>query len=213
MLTILVADNHDLAREGFKSVLQELDPQISILGANCIGAVLQQLPANPDIDIVLLDLGLPDTEQFSGLLQIKETAPDTPVAILSALDDQESVHAALVAGADGYIPKTSSKKVMLHAIRLILAGEIYLPSILLQGNQLANSAANVTNLPQRRDPATGLTRRQAQVLELIEKGLSNKEIARQIFCTEGTVKAHVTAILKTFGVSSRAKAVIAAKAC
>ena len=213
MLTILVADNHDLVREGFKSALQELDPQISILGANCIGAVLQQLPANPDIDIVLLDLGLPDTEQFSGLLQIKETAPDTPVAIFSALDDQESVHAALIAGADGYIPKTSSKMVILQAIRLILAGEIYLPSILLQDSRQANSAANVTNLPQRRDAATGLTRRQAQVLELIEKGLSNKEIARQIFCTEGTVKAHVTAILKTFGVSSRAKAVIAAKAC
>ncbi|MCJ8339402.1 MAG: response regulator transcription factor [Pseudomonadales bacterium] len=212
MLTILVADNHDLVREGFKSALQELDPQISILGANCIGAVLQQLPANPDIDIVLLDLGLPDTEQFSGLLQIKETAPDTPVAIFSALDDQESVHAALIAGADGYIPKTSSKMVILQAIRLILAGEIYLPSILLQDSQQANSAA-ATNLPLGRDTATGLTRRQVQVLELIEKGLSNKEIARQIFCTEGTVKAHVTAILKTFGVSSRAKAVIAAKAC
>ena len=212
MLTILVADNHDLVREGFKSALQELDPQISILGANCIGAVLQQLPANPDIDIVLLDLGLPDTEQFSGLLQIKETAPDTPVAIFSALDDQESVHAALIAGADGYIPKTSNKMVILQAIRLILAGEIYLPSILLQDSQQANSAA-VSNLPLGRDTATGLTRRQVQVLELIEKGLSNKEIARQIFCTEGTVKVHVTAILKTFGVSSRAKAVIAAKAC
>ncbi len=213
MLKVLVADDHDLVREGVNTALEELDPQISILGANCIAAVLQQLPANPDIDIILLDLGLPDAEQFSGLLQIKETAPDIPVAILSALNDQESVHGALAAGADGYIPKTSSKKVMLHAIRLILAGEIYLPSILLQSNQRISSTATITNLPQRRDAATGLTRRQIQVLDLIEKGLSNKEIARQIFCTEGTVKAHVTAILKTFGVSSRAKAVIAAKAC
>ena len=213
MLTILVADDHDLVREGVKSSLQELAPPITILGANCIAAVLQQLPANPNIDIVLLDLGLPDAEQFSGLLQIKEIAPDTPVAILSSLADQESVHAALAAGADGYIPKTSSKKAMLQAIQLILAGEIYLPSILLQGSQDARSTANVTNLPQRRDGATGLTKRQVEVLELIEKGLSNKEIARLIFCTEGTVKAHVTAILKTLGVNSRAKAVIAAKAC
>ncbi len=213
MLKILVADDHDLVREGVNTALAELDPQISILGANCIAAVLQLLPTHPDIDIVLLDLGLPDCEQFSGLLQIREAAPDIPVAILSALDDQVSVHAALAAGADGYIPKTSNKKVILQAICLILAGEIYLPSILLQGNQRTGSAASVTHLPQRRDAVTGLTRRQIQVLELIEKGLSNKEIARQIFCTEGTVKAHVTAILKTFGVSSRAKAVIAAKAC
>ncbi len=208
MLKILVADDHDLVREGVSSALHELDPQISILDANCIAAVLKQLPTNSNIDIILLDLGLPDAEQFSGLLQIKETAPDIPVAILSARDDQESVHGALAAGADGYIPKTSSKKVMLQAIRLILAGEIYLPSLLLRDNQQTNPV-----ISQRRDAATGLTKRQIQVLELIERGLSNKEIARKIFCTEGTVKAHVTAILKTFGVSSRAKAVIAAKAC
>jgi len=213
MLKILVADDHDLVREGVSSALAQLDPQITVLNANCIAAVLAQLPANPDIDIILLDIGLPDAEQFSGLLQIKQAAPDIPVAILSALDDQESVHGALSAGADGYIPKTSSKQVMLQAIQLMLAGEIYLPSILLRDKKTLDLTSHVSDISPRRDTATGLTKRQIQVLELIEKGLSNKEIARQIFCTEGTVKAHVTAILKTFGVNSRAKAVIAAKAC
>ncbi|WP_271272689.1 response regulator [Aliamphritea hakodatensis] len=211
MLKILVADDHDLVREGVKNTLTELDSELILLEADSVASVLQQLPEHEDIDAILLDLGLPDASQFSGLLAIKQQLPDVPVAILSAHDDEESVRGALEAGADGYIPKSGSKKVMLHALRLMLDGEVYLPSLLLHSQPLTAAPVAPADTDVRRDTVTGLTRRQLEVLDLIAQGLSNKEIARQLYCTEGTIKAHVTAILKTLGVSSRAKAVVAVR--
>ncbi len=211
MLKILVADDHDLVREGVKNTLTELDSELTLLEADSVASVLQQLPEHKDIDAILLDLGLPDASQFSGLLAIKQQLPDVPVAILSAHDDEESVRGALDAGADGYIPKSGSKKVMLHALRLMLDGEVYLPSLLLHCQPLTAAPVTPTDTDVRRDSVTGLTKRQLEVLDLIAQGLSNKEIARQLYCTEGTIKAHVTAILKTLGVSSRAKAVVAVR--
>lgn len=211
MLKILVADDHDLVREGVKNTLTELDSELILLEADSVASVLQQLPEHEDIDAILLDLGLPDASQFSGLLAIKQQLPDVPVAILSAHDDEESVRGALEAGADGYIPKSGSKKVMLHALRLMLDGEVYLPSLLLHSQPLTAAPVAPADTDVRRDSITGLTRRQLEVLDLIAQGLSNKEIARQLYCTEGTIKAHVTAILKTLGVSSRAKAVVAVR--
>ncbi|MDP2573444.1 response regulator transcription factor [Vibrio penaeicida] len=209
MLNILIADDHALVRKGVIAALSEHVSSVNCEECTCIADVMTKLSGG-DADLVLLDICLPDADGFSGLRSIKSSYPSVPVAILSARDDEQSVRGALDAGADGYIPKASSTQVMLSAIQLILEGEVYLPSLLLQATQsqtdgLSNSSSNARS-------ASGLTKRQQEVLQLIEKGYSNKEIAREIFCTEGTVKAHVTAIFKLLGVNSRVKAVIAAKA-
>ncbi|MBD1556251.1 response regulator transcription factor [Vibrio sp. S9_S30] len=210
MLNILIADDHALVRKGVIAALSEHESSIKCEECTCIADVMTKLSAG-DADLVLLDICLPDADGFSGLESIKSSYPAVPVAILSARDDEQSVRGALEAGADGYIPKASSTQVMLSAIQLILEGEVYLPSILLQATQSRTNGLTGQSSSTTRS-ASGLTKRQQEVLHLIEKGYSNKEIAREIFCTEGTVKAHVTAIFKLLGVNSRVKAVIAAKA-
>ena len=149
---------------------------------------------------------------FEALRQVREEFPGIPVVVVSAYDQPELVTRAIDAGAMGFIPKTSSTQILLNALRLVLSGGVYLPAELLRrhdsippiGPQLAANPA------QLRDPREiGLTGRQAQVLTLLVQGKPNKIICRELNLAEGTVKIHVTAILKALGVTNRTQAVIA----
>jgi DNA-binding NarL/FixJ family response regulator len=134
------------------------------------------------------------------------------VVVLSASDQPDVVMRAIDGGAMGFVPKTSSNQLLLNALRLVLSGAIYLPLEVLRREQhIAPALPRAPAVPSElRDPAeVGLTARQAQVLALLVQGKPNKLICRDLNLSEGTVKIHVTAILKTLGVMNRTQAVIA----
>jgi DNA-binding NarL/FixJ family response regulator len=207
-LKILIADDHELFRDGLRLVLGDLGPDLTVIEASGYDQTLEITNQEEGLDLVLLDLVMPGMPWSEGLGAVKRRLPTVPVVILSASEDRRLVLEAVRLGASGFIPKTSSSKVMLSALRLVMSGGVYLPPALIDETVVSS-----------RDPmvgadlsleATPLTPRQREVLALLGQGKSNKEIARILNLSEGTVKLHVTAILKALNVSNRTGAVVAA---
>ena len=205
-MKILVVDDHPLIREAMQHVLSELSDNVILLGAGDVRNALEILDAQVDIDLVLLDLSLPGPSGLTAIDMLRERHPGTPVVVLSASDDQATVIGALDHGAMGFIPKCSANQLILNALRLVMAGGVYVPPQAVSGAPLSVPAR-----PQAASiEALGLTERQMEVLSLMVQGKPNKLICRELNLAEGTVKIHVTAILKALGVSNRTQAVIAA---
>jgi DNA-binding NarL/FixJ family response regulator len=193
-------------------VLQALDRELDLLEAQTCEEALDLTRRHQDIALILLDLALPGVDGFEALSRLREEFPGIPVVVVSAFDQPEFVTRAIDAGAMGFIPKTSSTQILLNALRLVLSGGVYLPPELLRRHDSIPPAA--PQLPaspaQLRDPREfGLTERQSQVLTLLVQGKPNKIICRELNLAEGTVKIHVTAILKALSVTNRTQAVIA----
>jgi len=209
---ILVVDDHPLIREALRQVLQALDRQLDLLEAQSCEEAVELTRGHPDISLILLDLALPGQDGFETLRRLRDEFPAIPVVVLSASDQPDTVMRAIDGGAMGYIPKTSSSQLLLNALRLVLSGAIYLPlEVLRKEQEIAPTAPPAPATPaELREPrAIGLTARQAQVLALLVQGKPNKLICRDLNLAEGTVKIHVTAILKALGVSNRTQAVVA----
>jgi DNA-binding NarL/FixJ family response regulator len=132
-LTILLVDDHVLIREAMRGVLRELDGSTPILEAQSARQADELISRNPDISLVLLDLGLPDRDGFEMLASLRQSHPAIAVVVLSALNDRDNVRKSLDAGAQGFIPKTSGREILLGALRLILAGGVYIPPEILSG--------------------------------------------------------------------------------
>ncbi|MDO8605820.1 MAG: response regulator transcription factor [Phaeospirillum sp.] len=206
-MKILIADDHELFRDGLRHVLDQFEGPPTIVEASDFAQAIEVVQREKDIEIVLLDLSMPGMSWADGLMKLRALLPETvPVIVLSASDDRRHVLQAVNMGAAGFIPKTSSSRVMLSALKLVMSGGVYLPPALLEqgdtdsdGLPMANAAA-----------AASLTPRQKEVLALLGQGKSNKEIARGLELAEGTVKLHVTAILKALNVNNRTRAVVAA---
>jgi DNA-binding NarL/FixJ family response regulator len=209
-MKILLVDDHTLFREGMRLVLSQLDPESEIIeAANCAQA-FAAADANPDCDIVLLDLNLPDMPGFAALSVLREKHPHLPVVVLSATDDRGTVLEALDGGAMGFIPKTSSSGVLLGALRLVLAKGVYIPPAVLAAETAgATPGATPKSTKPIRAADIGLTDRQMDVLGLIVQGKPNKLICRELGLAEGTVKTHVTAVLRALNVTNRTQAVLA----
>ncbi|MTJ79803.1 MAG: response regulator transcription factor [Telmatospirillum sp.] len=208
-MKILIADDHELFRDGLRHVLTQLDGTVSIVEASDYPQAIALTQSEPDINIVLLDLGMPGMPWSEGLQSLRQTLPaDVPVIVLSASDDRRHVLQAVNLGAAGFIPKTSSSRVMLSALKLVLSGGGYLPPALL--DQGGEGTPIQMGTPAPDNAAAFLTPRQREVLTLLGQGKSNKEIARVLQLAEGTVKLHVTAILKALNVNNRTRAVVAA---
>lgn len=203
MLKLLIVDDHALFREGLCHVLRELDEQATILEAPDYERALQHAAANPELDLVLLDLNMPGKDGFTALDSFATRYPTLPVVILSASSLRSDIQRALDAGAMGYIPKDTTSAIMLGALRLILAGGIYIPPNLAQADTPA-----ALDRPRN---STALTPRQLDVLALLVQGISNKDIATRLGLSEGTVKMHVTSIFRELGVSNRTQATLAAQ--
>ena len=211
-MKILVVDDHPLIREALRQVLQSLDRDLELIEAQSCDEALEMTQRHTDISLILLDLTLPGADGYEVLRRLREDYPDIPVVVLSAADQPEAVTRAIDGGAMGFIPKTSSSQLLLNALRLVLSGAIYLPLEVLRKEQdIGPATPRAPATPSElRDPAEiGLTARQAQVLALLVQGKPNKLICRALNLAEGTVKIHVTAILKTLGVMNRTQAVIA----
>lgn len=207
-MKILIADDHELFRDGLRHVLDQLGGALTIVEASDFQQAIETVERERDIDIVLLDLAMPGMTWNEGLQRLKDLLPENvPIIVLSASDERRHVLQAVNMGAAGFIPKTSSSRVMLSALKLVLSGGVYLPPALLeQGSAQGDGFGPMAN----ESTVSFLTPRQREVLALLGQGKSNKEIARVLQLAEGTVKLHVTAILKALNVNNRTRAVVAA---
>ncbi|GCL62122.1 DNA-binding response regulator [Rubrivivax pictus] len=207
-MKVLLVDDHQLFREGMALLLQPLADPLQVLGAGSAEAALELLAAHPDVDLVVMDLGMPGMGGLSGMALMRVRHPAVPLVALSSVDDKPTVLQALDAGAMGFVPKSASAGVMLAALRLILSNGIYLPpSVFLA----AEPAAAGFQAPGPRHPEQlGLTPRQADVLYLILQGKPAKLIERELGLSAGTVKAHTSAVLRALNVTTRTQAVVAA---
>ena len=208
-MKLLVVDDHPLFREGMRNILDALGTDVQVTEARDFGEALSALHPGADFDLILLDLRIPGMEDSSGIKQLRDRAPDVPVVVISALEDRRVVADAFQHGAIGYIPKTSNSEVMVNALKLVLAGGKYLPP-LMAGAYDTGLGTRTEDVAKEASDTPRLTRRQRDVLALIGHGKSNKEIADALGLAEGTVKIHVTAILKALKASNRTQAAIAA---
>ena len=212
-MEILMIDDHVLIREALRGVLKEVKGDATVLESSNCSQAMQLLAEHPDLDLILLDLNLPDRDGFSVLTELSERYPAISVVVLSAQQDRGTVVRALDLGAVGFIPKSGQREVMVSALQLVFAGGIYIPPEILardqpsalQSHDKQPAAASSSALPAD----LGLTERQVDVLSLMMQGKSNKAICRVLNLAEPTVKNHVTAILKALGVSNRTEAVLA----
>ncbi len=208
-MKFLVVDDHALIREAMRVLLHGLRSDAQVLESADAQGALQTLQTHPDTDLVLLDLHLPDQDGLQVLATVTERHPAVAVVMLSGDLDQSTIRKALDLGAQGFIPKTETCEVLTSALALVLAGGVYVPPAALRGAptpQLPTAAARSSSPGAG---SLGLTDRQLDVLALLMEGKNNKLICRALDLSEPTVKNHVSAILKTLGVSSRTEAVLA----
>jgi DNA-binding NarL/FixJ family response regulator len=201
---VLLIDDHEMFRQGMKFLLSDLNDDLEFTdAANCEEAL--SALSNSGVDLALLDLNMPGSKGLTALRQIKDEFPTVPLAVLSGLDDPSLIRDAIDVGASGYVPKASSSEVLVAALKLILAGGIYLPQAALRGFVQGPSSAGEE--PERTDL---LSERQTDVLLRAIQGHPNKVIARELDIAEGTVKTHLSAAFKALGVHNRTEAVFAA---
>jgi DNA-binding NarL/FixJ family response regulator len=212
-MKFLVVDDHALIRDAMRGVLKELKDEAIVLEAASSRQAMDLIPQHPDLALILLDLQLPDRDGIEAMGELRELYPAISVVMLSAFNDRDNVVRALDNGALGFIPKTDSREVLLGALRLILAGGIYIPPEILTLGPAMTAAPDKAAAAKRPSPAElGLTERQVDVLALMMEGKNNKLICRALDLAEPTVKNHVSAILKALGVTNRTEAVLAVAA-
>ena len=207
-MKILLIDDHALFRDGILLMLEDLPMPVETFEASSYESAKNILDEADDIDLVLLDLDLPGVSFFDALHAIHQQLPDSPIVILSGTEDHHIVEQALHYGARGYIPKSAPAKTMLNALQLVLSGDTYVPTAILQKNNVDDKASDkVKRTTKSKTPEHKLTPRQYDVLKHLAEGKSNKEIGKALYLTESTIRAHVAAILRTFDVSNRTQAV------
>ncbi|MEO8303356.1 MAG: response regulator transcription factor [Betaproteobacteria bacterium] len=200
-MQILVIDDHPLVLDALAQLLPQIDPAIDVRCVSHPDEAVAVLDNEPDIALILLDLALPGARGLDFLCDLKLDYPGVPVVVLSATHDNATVMAALGAGAHGFIPKTSDGGMLLDAVRRVLNGGV---------SPMPEAAPMPDGDGVRIDPRTlGLTARQTDVLKLLAQGKPNKLICRDLKLSEGTVKVHVSAILKALHVHSRTEAIAA----
>lgn len=202
-MLFLIVDDHAVLRKGLSALLGQAKPDSVVLEASEGAQGLELARLHPNLDVVFLDLKMPGLGGVPAIEAFGAQHPDLPLIVLSSSEDPHDVRRAISAGALGYIPKSANANTLVAALEMVLQGQIYLPPLLLNEQQVAASAVEMA--PARR--ASGLlTERQIEVLALIARGLSNKEIARALGLSEKTVKVHVGGLFKALDVANRMQA-------
>ncbi len=204
---VLVADDHSLYRTGLSYLLKDRLGFNTVVEAATFDAALDRLSELDGIGLALFDLAMPGVSGPESLGVIKETYPDVRVAIVSGSEERSDVLKAVATGLGGYVPKSLQDDEIVAALRDILDGRIYVPRFMTsQGSTVATRA-----LPEPAEKASAssataskpISPRQRDVLECVRRGLSNKEIARELEIAEGTVKIHLAALFSHFGARNR----------
>ncbi len=204
MSTFIVADDHPLFREALIHAIGNCVDDAHIVEADSLDTLQSVVEANPDADLLLLDLNMPGVSGFSALAWIRSNHESLPTVVVSAMDDAAVISRAIQHGASGFIPKSSPIAKLEDGIRAVLEGEVWVPdSVNLQDDRLDSEEARIAAA------LSSLTPHQFRVLMMLGEGLLNKQIAYQLGVSEATIKAHVTAILRKMHVNNRTQAVLA----
>ncbi|AJP72413.1 response regulator transcription factor [Sphingomonas hengshuiensis] len=200
MTRILIADDHPMVRSAVKHALEASIGGLHLTECETIAGAAAALAGDPEIDLVLLDLDLPDSSGLSGAIRLLSDYPTTPFVILSAETDPGVIRRAIAVGVAGYIPKMSSMAELVRIIGLVLDGERWWPEL---GETDAEEERLLAGLAQ-------LTGQQLRILALVMAGKLNKQIANDLAISEQTVKVHVSTILRKLNVVSRTQAAMLA---
>ena len=200
----LIVDDHPLFLEALQLAIQTAYPHAEIVEATNISEAKAAIGKKGAFDLVMLDLSLPGTRGFDGLIELRALYPRLPIVIVTALDDPRIVHEAMTCGAAGFITKSARKADLASAIREVMAGSIVLPP----GYRppAPESPVDASGIMLRR--LQTLTPQQRRVLQMLRQGKLNKQIAHELDVGETTIKAHVSEILRKLNVASRTQAVI-----
>lgn len=201
---IVIADDHPLVRGALRQAVEGAFKDVTVTETSDFDQLILVLAAQPETDLVLLDLAMPGMHGFSGLIYLRAQYANIPVVVVSANDNRSVMRRCIEIGAAGFIPKTMDLDAMRAAIATVLAGGLWLPPDLGPATSTDPELADII----RR--LASLTPQQMRVLMMLSEGLLNKQIAFELSVSEATIKAHVSAILQKLRVESRTQAVIAA---
>ena len=210
-MKILVVDDHSLITDALSVLFMDLDPSAEVITTRTAEGALKIQEEQPELDLVVLDLGIPGVQGTALLEAMVAKSPEMKILVLSGNQDQRNVMRVLQLGAAGFVPKSMASDTLLSAVKFVLSGGVYIPADLLEE---VNRAGIFGNSERVRDHDAGrveLTERQEQVLQLLARGAPIKIICRELGLSEGTVKTHVTAIYRAFGASNRTEALLAAR--
>lgn len=205
-MTILLADDHALFRDGMRYVLRQLAEEVEVLDAASFPEALQHAESRLIIDLALIDLNMPGSDGAASVHVFHARYPEIPLVVVSGSDHRDDIERVMEFGAMGFVSKMTSGKVMLSALRMVLDGGVYLPPQLLQQTIASMEHATIDRRSSRSNEY-GLTMRQMEVLRYLADGKPNKDIAREMNLAEGTVKIHVAAIYQALHVNNRLEAV------
>lgn len=203
-LRFLIVDDHPLFREALQSAVELVYPDAEIVDASSLEEAYRALAENPAFDLALLDLNIPGTRGFDGIIQLRSRIPQLPIVVVSGHDERRIVQQAISLGASGFIPKSVKKRDLADAIASVIDGEIFVPEKYDVSTQTEEDRERLAMIER----LSKLTPQQLRVLNMIRDGLLNKQIAYELDIGETTVKAHVSEILRKLNVVSRTQAVI-----
>jgi DNA-binding NarL/FixJ family response regulator len=198
-MKLIVVDDHPLVCEALARYLEATRPDWTLFSAGHRDEARRILAAHPDCAVMILDLALPGTRGLAFLLEMRRERPRLPIVVLSATHDRATIDAAMAAGARGYLSKRADAGGIVAAVRSVLRGGRPVSAA-------SDPRAAPRNGPQGLD--LGFTQRQSEVIELLVQGKPNKVICRDLKLSEGTVKVHVSAILRALNVHTRAQAIV-----
>ena len=208
-MKVLVVDDHSVFRTGLIQLLRTLGEDVEIVEANRFDEA-ERIATESDLDLITVDLVMPDSEPFVGLGRLRGAAPQVPIVVLSVIEQRRDVIRAIELGAMGYIAKAATAEEILTGIRQVMAGNIHVPRSLLNQEEAEGPAISASAAADNRRLVEALTRRQKEVFELLAQGKSNPEIARELGVSAHTVRIHISAILRALGVSNRTQAAVLA---
>ena len=197
-MKILVVDDHALFRAGLRLLLRAIRSDAQIMEASFSDEALAIAAREPDLQLCLLDLMLRDERGLDVLTRLRELAPNVAIVVVSASEEAQAVRQSIDAGAMSFIPKSASPEELSEALRQVLDGHVYLPSVVI---------AQLSRTPV---PQVSLTPRQTQVLNALSRGLVTKSIARELGLSEHTVKEYIASLFQLLGVHNRTEAVVVA---
>jgi DNA-binding NarL/FixJ family response regulator len=210
MPRILIADGHGLYRRGLRGTLEAELQNVEIWEADCLDRVLSIVEAEGSIELILIDFALPGAHCLDSLREAREYYSDIRFLVISASDAREDVLGCLRVGLHGFVSKLQPDHEIVVAVQRVLDGAIYVPPWLASRNTFESQRLGPQTAQRHQDPVAKLTPRQRDVLPLLAKGMSNKEIARALNIAEGTTKVHAAAICRLLGVRNRIEAALAA---
>lgn len=210
-MRLLIVDDHPMVRDSLHELLRCICPNSQTDLAISANQVREALAGSTYYDYAIVDLTLPDCRGLDILRIVRAARPDLPLIVYSARCDQDLILRCLNFGVMGFIPKTYYGDLVAQALRMIFSGQTYIPKQAVADTGRHRYRTHPASRPIASSPRElGMTERQIDVLQLMRRGMSNKVICRQLDLAEGTVKVHVSNVLRALGVNTRTQAVIAA---